>query len=231
MPSRMEAIEQKIHDYEERYPPFLKPDYQPSPEEAEEYKEYQALKEELNRAYLAASFKQFNERANEERIITNRILLEPGLGPVPEDLQVPSVNPAQPLPASNTETHRSGSAAQATPTEDEKRSSTSGEPQRVRRRKRRELTEREKGIVGILRAAEGKLRGSVYCWALEKKKIPPHPEWIAHGCPASYPEAYKLKKWTHRIQDEKYRLSQFLPKKRANHSSQTSVTRRKRVNL
>jgi hypothetical protein len=128
----------------------------------------------------------------------------------PPNLQIPNKQAPEP-------------AVQATPTKDQKPSGSSEKPKRVRRRKKRELTDRDKGILEILKAdAEGKLYGSVYCWALEKKKIPPHPEWIVDECPMTYPEAYKLKKWRHRIQDEKYRLGQFLPKKRNRHSSTTS---------
>jgi hypothetical protein len=79
----------------------------------------------------------------------------------------------------------------------------------------------------------GKEQNTVYCRALEIEKIPPRPEWIDEGCPATYPEAYKIEKWRKRIHDEKYRLSQFLPKKSkktARHSSATRFSRRKRVN-
>ena len=100
------------------------------------------------------------------------------------------------------------------------------------RRKKRNLTKREADILKMLKAdTERKLRGLVYCFALEQQKIPPSPEWIVDGCPMTYPEAYKLKKWCHRIQDEKSRLSRFLPKKRTRQKPPTSSTRRGRVNL
>jgi len=99
---------------------------------------------------------------------------------------------------------------------------------RFRRRKKRKLTDREVSILAVLR--KGKAIGIVYCYALELEKIPPRKEWIDGGCPSTYPEAYKIEKWRPRIQDEKYRLSQFLPKKIVRNSSPTSATRRKRVN-
>jgi hypothetical protein len=99
----------------------------------------------------------------------------------------------------------------------------------VRRRKKIKLTAREETILEILK--KGETHGIVYCTALELKKIPPRREWIEENCPATYPEAYKSRKWRQRIQDEKYRLSQFLPKKRSRHSGPTSGTRPKRVNL
>jgi hypothetical protein len=80
-----------------------------------------------------------------------------------------------------------------------------------RRRKKQQLTDRERDIVNVLK--KGKVTGPVYCKALELKKIPPRQEWIDQGCPITYPAAYKIPRWTTRIQDEKYRLSQFLPKK------------------
>ena len=98
-----------------------------------------------------------------------------------------------------------------------------------RRRKKRKLTDRERAILAVLR--NGEVHSTIYCNALELKKIPPRQEWIDEGCPSTYPRAYKIKKWRPRIQDEKYRLSHFLPKKRARGSSETSATRRKRVNL
>ena len=102
---------------------------------------------------------------------------------------------------------------------------------RVRRSRNRELKPREKDILQVIkRAVKVGYRGMMYCLALETKKIPPPREWTNEGCPTTYPEAYKHAKWKHRIQDEKCRLSQFLPKKRTRHFSPTSGTRRKRVN-
>jgi hypothetical protein len=85
----------------------------------------------------------------------------------------------------------------------------------VRRRKKHRLSTSEEKILEILK--KGELRGIVYCHALELENIPPRMEWIKEGCPAAYPEAYKNPKWRKRIQDEKCRLSKFLPKKRTRH--------------
>ncbi len=109
------------------------------------------------------------------------------------------------------------------------RGSFGKQTKRGRRRKKRKLTDRERNILDVLKKRE--LHGMVYCHALELKKIPPSQEWITDGSPITYPEAYRLPKWRHRIQDEKYRLSQFLPKRRTHHYSPTSSTRRARVNF
>jgi hypothetical protein len=125
-------------------------------------------------------------------------------------------------------------AIRAAPSKDQEPSNSSEKPKRVRRRKKSELPNREKKILEILKkaATEGKLlRGAVYCWTLEKSKIPPPQKWIDEGCPTTYPDAYKIAKWRKRIQDEKYRLSQFLPRKMARYSSRTSLTLHKRVKI
>ena len=108
------------------------------------------------------------------------------------------------------------------------RGSFGKQTKRGRRRKKRKLTDRERNILDVLKKRE--LHGMVYCHALELKKIPPSQEWITDRFPRTHPEA-KIPKWRHRIQDEKYRLSQFLPKRRTHHYSPTSSTRRARVNF
>jgi len=78
----------------------------------------------------------------------------------------------------------------------------------ARRKKKHRLTSREKNIVEVLRL---NLKGPDYCNALEERKIPPPQAWIDEGCPVTYPLAYKIPKWRKRIQDEKHRLSKYLP--------------------
>jgi hypothetical protein len=95
-------------------------------------------------------------------------------------------------------------------------------PKPVQRRTRRRLDRREKRILEVLK--KGNVHSHVYCSALEIEKIPPRAGWIDEGCPITYPEAIKVPKWRQRIFDEKYRISQFLPKK-------ITPTRRKRVIL
>jgi predicted transcriptional regulator len=85
--NRIQALKQAIHEYEEKDPQFLNPNYQPNPDEAEEHKKYLALKGDLDRAYPAAAFKQFLDKENEKRAATDRILAEAGRGPVPELLK------------------------------------------------------------------------------------------------------------------------------------------------
>jgi hypothetical protein len=85
--------------------------------------------------------------------------------------------------------------------------STREKPKRARRRKKRILTRRERDILGVIQLGS---KGAKYSRDLESRKISPEPRWIAEGCPATYPEAYKIPKWRQRLQDEKWRLAKLL---------------------
>jgi len=51
--------------------------------------------------------------------------------------------------------------------------------------------------------------GPAYAKALDNQKLLPPQQWISNeGCPRSYPEAYRLTKWQHRINDEKSKYSE-----------------------
>lgn len=234
--SRIELIEQAIRDYEEKYPEFPNPSFQPIPELAEKHKIYRALRSQRDQHYNAAAFKQYHDAKDEERIMADRILPQTDLGPVPEALKFEEwtklageIAKAQSEPHGNEPT-KTLETSVPTPASTPMPANAEREaPKRDRRRKKRALNIREQQILEVLK--KGEVHSTVYCHALELKKIPPRQEWIDQGCPMTYPEAYRIPKWQKRIQDEKYRLSQFLPKKGTHRSSQTSATRRKRVNL
>jgi hypothetical protein len=116
---RIAAIKQAIHDYDERFPQFQKSDYQATSEEAEERTKYLALKRDLEKTYTAAAFKQFRDKANEDRTVTDRILAQSGPGQPPKVIEGPTTTtgigaPGKQKLRGETGSHSAASAAEQT---------------------------------------------------------------------------------------------------------------------
>ena len=57
----------------------------------------------------------------------------------------------------------------------------------------------------IFGAIQAGLKGEKYCSALDRRRVQLPGTWKEDGCPDTYTQAYKDKRWRQRIHDEKSR--------------------------
>ena len=193
--SRIEAIKQAIHDYKEKFPQFLNPNYQPTPEQAEEHKKYLTLKRDLDRANSLTAFKQFQAKVNDDTPVTDQavelMLALTGLRFVPE-----------PLKFNETRVGGEKANAQSEPLGNERTKALetqAGLPATFK------LTDREKAIWNVI---QRKSKGLQYCRELDGAGIRIRRTGVWKGAPPNYAAAYQEgEPWRHRIQDKKCKIS------------------------
>jgi hypothetical protein len=88
--------------------------------------------------------------------------------------------------------------------------------QRARSRGHR-LNTRERQIIAVIKTHPD-AKGPDYARELDRAGIEPPTVWIEEGCPRTYAEAYRNRKWATRIQNEKYRISRLMLKTKPRHS-------------
>jgi hypothetical protein len=93
---------------------------------------------------------------------------------------------------------------QAAPSQSLSSSNSTSKPKATRKVKPPSRSEMKRRAV-IFGAIQAGLKGEKYCSALDGRRVQLPGNWIEDGCPDTYTQAYKDKRWRQRIHDEKSR--------------------------